>query len=432
MIAAAPRHLAECYGGDIEALADVAGDFDAQSPEESTTFLLRQWTPHRRDHRLRTRAGRRRGGAPWHPPRPRGHARRSARGLRALGHRTAPPVLTGDPRRDSSPAPGSVANVLVALGERRFAGGCRAIDKPAAKLPAKACFERGPAITISGRAFLVDAAENFFHGNRQGDRAPSACAWDTPILLSLGTFPWVFGSKLHRAAPRPRLGHGAPVKPRRNRHAPRGEPVATTRQSPAGRRPGRPVLSPLHPHHRARPRPTPDLAQRPAPRPAGPQGPAAAHRPRKPRYGRRQLAARLPLGDGPQLHRAPICRLLRGAPRPRTCRPQVANRAAPSHRPQPQSLPEPPPQTTPWFAASPRPERDPWPCKAPATQMSRRCPAASPRRSPRTTACSQGSTRRSPGASKLSEELATLHQAKAFNITLQMLQKTRATQPAIC
>ena len=32
------------------------------------------------------------------------------------------------------------------------------------------------------------------------------------------------------------------------------------------------------------------------------------------------------------------------------------------------------------------------------------------------------------GTSKLSEELATLHQAKAFNITLQMLQKTRATR----
>ena len=32
------------------------------------------------------------------------------------------------------------------------------------------------------------------------------------------------------------------------------------------------------------------------------------------------------------------------------------------------------------------------------------------------------------GTAKLSEELATLHQAKAFNVTLQMLQKTRATQ----
>jgi hypothetical protein len=200
MIAAAPRNLAECYGGDIEALADVAGDFDAQSPEESTTFLLRQWT------RIAETIGFARELA---------DAAAALRGTR-LGlvgmHAAALAAFerwATAPRRPFSPAiPAATRitrarvrhDVLVALGEHRR-GRLWAIDEPAPKLPAKACFERGPAITISGRAFLVDAAENFFHGNRQDDRAPSACAWDAPILLSLGTFPWVFGSKLHRAAP---------------------------------------------------------------------------------------------------------------------------------------------------------------------------------------------------------------------------------------
>jgi hypothetical protein len=200
MIAAAPRYLAECYGGDIEALADVVGDFDAQSPEESTTFLLRQWTNI---------------AEPLGFARELSEAAAAIRGTR-LGlvgmHAAALAAFerwSTAPRRPFSPAiPAAIRSarakvrhdVLVAFGEQRR-GKLWAIDEPAANLPAKACFERGPATNVSGRAFLVDAAENFFHGNRQGNKAPSTCGWDTPVILSLGTFPWVFGSKLHRSAP---------------------------------------------------------------------------------------------------------------------------------------------------------------------------------------------------------------------------------------
>lgn len=200
MIGAAPRYLAECYGGDIEALADVAGDFDAQSPEESAMFLLRQWT---RDAETIGFA------------RELADAAAAIRGTR-LGlvgiHAAALAAFdrwSVAPRRPLAPeVPAAVRaarakvrqEVLLAIGAARR-GRLWAIDEPATNLPARACFERGPVTTISGRAFLVDAAENFFHGNRQGAKSGSTCGWETPVILALGTFPWVFGSKLHRTAP---------------------------------------------------------------------------------------------------------------------------------------------------------------------------------------------------------------------------------------
>ena len=203
MIAAAPRYLAECYGGDIEALADVAGDFDAQSPEESATFLLRQWTSIAETlgfaRELADAAAAIRG------------TRLGLVGIHAAALGTFD-RWSATPRQMLSPTlPAATraarakvrTDVLLALGELRR-GKLWALDEPAASLPAKACFERGPATKLSGRAFLVDAAENFFHGNRhggQGAQAPSTCGWETPVILSLGTFPWVFGSKLHRTPP---------------------------------------------------------------------------------------------------------------------------------------------------------------------------------------------------------------------------------------
>ena len=200
MIGAAPRYLADCYGGDIEALADVAGDFDAQSPEEVAMFLLRQWTRDAETvgfaHELADAAEAIRG------------TRLGLVGIHAAAL-AAFDRWSAAPRRPLSPTiPAATRaarakvrhDVLTALGTSRR-GRLWAIDEPATNLPARACFDRGSTVTVSGRAFLVDAAENFFHGNRQGAKAASTCGWETPVILSLGTFPWVFGSKLHRTAP---------------------------------------------------------------------------------------------------------------------------------------------------------------------------------------------------------------------------------------
>ncbi len=195
-------HLAECYGGDIEAVADVAGDFDARSAEETAAFYLRTWTG------IAATVGFSQALA---------DALAAIRGTRLARvglHAAALAAFdrwSAVPRRPlSSELPGVTRTararvrheVLLALGELRR-GTLWAIDEPATRLPARACFERGPATTISGRAFLVDAAENFFHGTRTSNpgEPPSSCRWETPVLLSLGTYPWVLGSKLHRTPP---------------------------------------------------------------------------------------------------------------------------------------------------------------------------------------------------------------------------------------
>lgn len=195
-------YLAECYGGDIEALADVVGDFDARSPEASAAFLLRTWTgiagtvgfAQELADAMSAIKGTRLALVGQH-----------AAALAAFERWSATPRPT---RSSALPTAVRTARakvrheVLLALGESRRAT-LWAIDEPAAHLPARACFERGPAPAVSGRAFLVDAAENFFHGNRKSNPGDplSTCRWETPVILSLGTYPWILGSKLHRTPP---------------------------------------------------------------------------------------------------------------------------------------------------------------------------------------------------------------------------------------
>ena len=75
-----------------------------------------------------------------------------------------------------------------------------AIDEPAPMLAHGACFERGPATHLSGRAFLDDTSASYFHTARTGKAQP-ACGWEGPVFLSLGTYPWVYGGRLQRTPP---------------------------------------------------------------------------------------------------------------------------------------------------------------------------------------------------------------------------------------
>jgi hypothetical protein len=191
----------ECYGGDIEELADVVVDFDAMSPEETMRWNLGEWTSIAQtlgfDRELAEAAAAIRG---------------TRLGLIGL-HSAALAAFerwSSTPRRPLSSALSPVSRVarakvrhevLLGLAHLRPAR-LWAIDEPADRLRAAACFARGSATEVSGRAFLVDAAANFFHADRTGERQANttACGWQTPVLLSLGTFPWVYGSKLHRTA----------------------------------------------------------------------------------------------------------------------------------------------------------------------------------------------------------------------------------------
>jgi hypothetical protein len=68
-----------------------------------------------------------------------------------------------------------------------------------------ACYigEDGPASEL--RVFYPDTAAGYFGDGWDGPppRAESACGWQTPLTLHLGTFPWVYSTRL--AGPGPGL-----------------------------------------------------------------------------------------------------------------------------------------------------------------------------------------------------------------------------------
>jgi hypothetical protein len=72
------------------------------------------------------------------------------------------------------------------------------LDEPASTVAGGACFEQGPGVRT--RAFLDDPGPNYFHGVRGGS-PQGECGWQGPVYLSLGTFPWVYGGRLHRTPP---------------------------------------------------------------------------------------------------------------------------------------------------------------------------------------------------------------------------------------
>jgi hypothetical protein len=82
-------------------------------------------------------------------------------------------------------------------------------------LPSGACYSHDDG--SSHRAFYPDTAPGYFGDGREGPppRAESACGWSTPLVLHLGTWPWVYSTRLD------------------------GPPAALRWSSPAG---GRPAL----------------------------------------------------------------------------------------------------------------------------------------------------------------------------------------------
>jgi hypothetical protein len=79
------------------------------------------------------------------------------------------------------------------------------------------------------RAFHPDTAAGYFGDGWTGPppRAESSCGWQTPLVLHLGTFPWVYSSRLDGPGP----GRGGP-----RRHASRpslGLQLAVSLMDPA-------------------------------------------------------------------------------------------------------------------------------------------------------------------------------------------------------
>ena len=231
--------MLECYDADLDALADLAGDFDFLSTIEREAWISRQWTEIAAatgwaDELDTAIAGLRRGRI--------GLADVSATALAAF-RRVARGRLEDESRSDRArvraevlgtigAGPGedlwraeldvtSVASgVCYGLTQWRprpptvkasqlvgVAPGVAGGSEGGAKTPSKglAAEPRPDVVTLPQRAFLADAGPSYF-----GPPIPSTllhrpgCGWQTPLRLCLGTFPWVYGHRLQ--APAPGLG----------------------------------------------------------------------------------------------------------------------------------------------------------------------------------------------------------------------------------
>ncbi len=217
--------ILDCYDDALDSFTDdLAGDFDFLSSSEREGWLAQQWA--------KVAEG---GGWGEEFSRMLAKLRQSQLGLVSI-ESAALSAFTGFITRERE-EPGRSdralvrASVLASLQEKNPAhlwlvetdvggvpsGACygRAVWRPA-PLNAKAGKLAGQAGEVKGEAadegaqvtvlpqptFLTDAGPSYFW-----DPAPSSmlvhldCGWSTPLRLSLGTFPWVYGHRLQAPAP---------------------------------------------------------------------------------------------------------------------------------------------------------------------------------------------------------------------------------------
>jgi len=217
--------ILDCYDDALDAFTDdLAGDFDFLSSAERETWLAEQWSKVA-------------DGGGWGDAfqRTLTNLRQSQLGLVSI-ESAALSAFSSFIRRERE-EPGRSdralirASVLAALQEKSAAHLWR-IETDVGGLPSGACYGRAtwqPAplnakggklagqaggsqgeeaddsaqvTVLPQRTFLADAGPSYFW-----DPAPSSmivnlgCGWSTPLRLSLGTFPWVYGHRLQAPAP---------------------------------------------------------------------------------------------------------------------------------------------------------------------------------------------------------------------------------------
>ncbi|MBK7829383.1 hypothetical protein [Nannocystis sp.] len=181
----------DCYGPEIEQVADLVGDFSLRSRLDLDAWYAIQWKALAEllgfSQQLAA-APSTRGDSPI------GAAQEA--GLAAFERSLR------DARPGVSDAQGRVQ--LAALTGLASAGRERGelwrVTVDPTTLPMGACFTDGGQ---SLRAFYPDTAPGYFGDGWDGPRprAASACGWQTPLVLHLGTFPWIYSTRLDGAGP---------------------------------------------------------------------------------------------------------------------------------------------------------------------------------------------------------------------------------------
>ncbi len=180
-----------CYGSSVRGLAEVVGDFDLRSPMDVLAWYRREWQSiadllgfSQQFARVVPRAGTSRVVA---------MNEAGVEAFTAMLRAERPGVTTNHARVQSA-----VLERMITAGRER--GELWRIVVDPTTLPTRACYDDGGR---SLRAFYPDTAAGYFGDGWTGPppRAESSCGWQTPLALHLGTFPWVYSSRLDGPGP---------------------------------------------------------------------------------------------------------------------------------------------------------------------------------------------------------------------------------------
>lgn len=182
-----------CYGDVIGPLVRVVGDFDLRSPMDAQRFYTREWQA------IADVLGFRQQFEAAPTAIPTGDDRITTMNLAGLAAfegalRGARSGVTAEQARVQS----AVLRQMTSIGRDR--GELWRVSLDPTTLSGGACFaDEGRML----RAFYPDTAPGYFGDGWPGPppRAESACGWTTPLVLHLGTFPWVYSTRLEAMGP---------------------------------------------------------------------------------------------------------------------------------------------------------------------------------------------------------------------------------------
>lgn len=187
-----------CYGAGVRGLSEVVGDFDLRSPMDVLAWYRREWQS------IADLLG-------FSQQYARAVPREDASRAAAM-NRAGVEAFAATLRAERPGVTANQARVQIAVLERTSAAArergelWRVVVDPTT-VPGGACYDEAGR---SLRAFHPDTAAGYFGDGWTGPppRAESACGWQTPLVLHVGTFPWVYGSRLDGPGPGTRWSGG--------------------------------------------------------------------------------------------------------------------------------------------------------------------------------------------------------------------------------
>ena len=179
-----------CYGGELDSVAALVGDFDLRSPAETHAWLRIEWQAiadvigfgQQLDAALASVRAVRDDGTMIHRAGAEAFARWLARTPAAISEAQAQVQW-------------SVLEEVAGSGRERWH-----VTVDPTSLRSGACYRDGDQML---RAFYPDTAGGYFGDGWEGQRpkAESACGWTTALSLHLGTFPYVYSTRMDGPGP---------------------------------------------------------------------------------------------------------------------------------------------------------------------------------------------------------------------------------------